>query len=101
VAVPPSVAERHRHGRHQADEDGAHHAPAPSGTHAAPRQPTTMTANGRHGLETNGHRLLKAPAVDPSSKDDRLNEPRWIGRWPTRLATFPVDAHGGHQPTDR
>jgi hypothetical protein len=56
-----------------------------------------MTANGQPGLETNGHQLAKAPPVDPSSKDDRLNEPRWIGRWPTGLATFPVDAHDGYQ----
>jgi hypothetical protein len=108
VAVPPAVADRHRHGRHEADEDVAHHAPPLFGTHTVPKQPTTngvetavdskMTANGQHGLETNGHQLVKAPPVDPSSKDDRLNEPRWIGRWPTGPATFPVDAHDGHQP---
>jgi hypothetical protein len=99
MAVPLAVADRHRHGRHEADEDVAHHALPLFGTHAVPKQPTTngvetaldskMTANGRHRLETNGHQLVKAPPVDPSSKDDRLNEPRWIGRWPTGPATFP------------
>jgi hypothetical protein len=110
VAVPPAVANRHRHGRHEADEDVAHHALSLFGTHAVPKQPTTngvetavdgkMTANGQHALDTNGHHpaqtngheLVKTPPVDPSSEHDRLNEPRWTGRWPTGPATFPVDA---------
>lgn len=110
MAVPPAVANRHRHGRHEADEDVAHHALSLFGTHAVPKQPTTngvetavdgkMTANGQHALDTNGHHpaqtngheLVKTPPVDPSSEHDRLNEPRWTGRWPTGPATFPVDA---------
>jgi RND superfamily putative drug exporter len=142
AAVPPAVANPHRHGRHEAEEDVAHHALPQFGTHAVPKQPTTngvetavdgkMTANGQHALETNGkhpaqtnghkppdtnghhpaqtnghkppdtngkhaaetngHGPVKTPPVAPSSEDDRLNEPRWIGRSPTGPATFAVDA---------
>ena len=35
--------------------------------------------------------------VDTSTEDDRVDEPRWIGCWPTTDATFPVGAHNGHQ----
>jgi uncharacterized membrane protein len=31
---------------------------------------------------------VKSPPVDPSCEDDRVNEPRWIGRWPTTDWTF-------------
>jgi putative drug exporter of the RND superfamily len=178
VAVPPAVVNPHRHGRHEAEEDVAHHALPQFGTHAVPKQPTTngvetavdgkTTANGQHTLETNGYHPaqtnghkpsdtdgkhaaqtnghhpaqtnghkppdtnghhpaqtnghkppdtnaqtngqkppdtdgkhaaetngrepVKTPPVAPSSEDDRLNEPRWIGRSPTGPATFAVDA---------
>jgi hypothetical protein len=78
VAVPPAVANRHRHGRHEADEDVAHHALSLFGTHAVPKQPTTngvetavdgkMTANGQHALDTNGHH--PAPNQWPRTRQD-------------------------------
>jgi hypothetical protein len=54
--------------------------------------------NGQQPGETNGHAPVTTPPVDASSEDERVNEPRWIGSWPTSDATFPVGAHNGHQP---
>jgi hypothetical protein len=54
-----------------------------------------VETNGQHPAETNGHKPVKTPPVAPSSEDDRVNEPRWIARWPTSDATFPVDAQNG------
>jgi RND superfamily putative drug exporter len=152
VAVPQTVANRHRHGAHETHEDLSLDALPLFGTNAMPKQLVTnglesavegqMTANGKppaetngkhladtHGkhsadtngehpvetngqqplktngeqpLETNGqhpangHAPAKTPTADPSPEDDRVNEPRWIGCWPTSNATFPVGAHNGH-----
>ena len=64
VAVPPTVANRHRHGAHEADEQVPHHALPLFGTNGVPKQPTTnvlesavdgqTTTNGKQPLETNG-----------------------------------------------
>jgi hypothetical protein len=54
-----------------------------------------VETNGQHPAKTNGHKPVKTPPVAPSSEDDRVNEPRWIARWPTSDATFPVDAQNG------
>jgi putative drug exporter of the RND superfamily len=54
-----------------------------------------VETNGQRPAETNGHKPVKTPPVAPSSEDDRVNEPRWIARWPTSDATFPVGAQNG------
>jgi hypothetical protein len=129
VAVPPSVANRHRHGAHEAHEGLTPHALPLFGTTTVPEQLATnglesaveaemaanrerpaqtdgqspvetngeqpVETNGQHLAETNGHEPVKTPPVAPSSEDDRVNEPRWIARWPTSDATFPVDAYDG------
>jgi hypothetical protein len=103
VAVPPSVANRHR--AEQTDEQVAYHALPLFGTTAvakhlaangleAARDDCTL-ANRQHPLGSNGDEPVKTPPVDSSSEDDRVNEQRWIGRWPTGYATFPLDAHNG------
>ena len=51
-----------------------------------------VETNGQHLAETNGHAPVTTPPVAPSSEDERVNEPRWIGSWPTSDATFPVGA---------
>jgi ABC-type cobalamin/Fe3+-siderophores transport system ATPase subunit len=47
VAVPPAVANRHRHGLNEADEDVAHHALSLLGTHAVPKQRLTSDNRGQ------------------------------------------------------
>jgi RND superfamily putative drug exporter len=162
VAVPPRVANRHRHGAHEADEQVPHHALPLFGTNGVPKQlatnglesavdgqtttngkqsletigkhraenngnqpaettyqqpaetagqPPTDTSgkqsletngqhpadpNGQHPAETNGHDPVKTSPVAPSSEDDRVDEPRWIGCWPITDATFPLGADNGH-----
>jgi hypothetical protein len=54
-----------------------------------------VETNRQHPAETNGHEPVKTLTVAPSSEDDRVNEPRWIARWPTGDATFPVGAQNG------
>jgi hypothetical protein len=54
-----------------------------------------VETNGQHPAETNGHAPVTTPPVAPSSEDERVNEPRWIGSWPTSDATFPVRAQNG------
>jgi putative drug exporter of the RND superfamily len=49
--------------------------------------------------ESNGHEPVKTPSVEPSCEDDRVSQPRWIGRWPASDCTFPLHAHNGHLPT--
>ncbi|MGB7146042.1 MMPL family transporter, partial [Mycobacterium sp.] len=116
VAVPPTVANRHCHGAHEADEQVPHHALPLFGTNGVPKQPTTnvlesavdgqtttngkqsLETNGKHRAENNGHDPVKTSHVAPSSEDDRVNEPRWIGGWPITDATFPLGAGNGHHP---
>ncbi|MGA7134936.1 MAG: MMPL family transporter, partial [Mycobacterium sp.] len=164
VAVPPTVANRHCHGAHEADEQVPHHALPLFGTNGVPKQPTTnvlesavdgqtttngkqsletngkhraenngnqpaettyqqpaeaagrppldtngqqsagttgeqpLETNGKHPAETNGHDPVKTSHAAPSSEDDRVNEPRWIGGWPITDATFPLGAGNGHHP---
>jgi hypothetical protein len=70
VAVPPAVANRHRHGRHEAGQDVAQHALPLSGTHALPKQ--RLTSDNRaaafraaSGCGVTGGRLTRVP-VPPS-----------------------------------
>ena len=74
-------------GQHPAETNGQHRAET-NGRHRA-------ETNGQHPAETNGHEPVKTPPAGPSAEDDRVNEPLWIGRWPTSDATFPVDAYDG------
>jgi putative drug exporter of the RND superfamily len=55
--------------------------------------------NGHHLAAPNGHEPVKTPSVDPPCEDDRVDEPQWIGRWPTTDSTFPVGADNGQQPS--
>jgi putative drug exporter of the RND superfamily len=74
-------------GRHIAETNGKHSADT-NGEHP-------VETNGQPPAETNGHEPVKTPAADPSAEDDWVNEPRWIGRWPTTEWSFPVDAYDG------
>jgi RND superfamily putative drug exporter len=76
VAVPPTINERHRHGRHQSDEHLPRHALPPFGTNAVPTQLTPneleagldahMPANGQHPPETNGEHPAKTNGQQPA-----------------------------------
>jgi hypothetical protein len=84
VAVPPGVANRHRHGAHGADEQVPHYALPRFATNGVPKQPTTnvlesaadgqTTTNGKqslgtigkHRAENNGNQPLETNGQHPA-----------------------------------
>jgi RND superfamily putative drug exporter len=81
VAVPPTITERNRHGRHQSDEHLPRHALPLFSTNAVPTQLTAnelgpgldahMPANGQHPPETNGEHPAKTNDQQPAETNGR------------------------------
>jgi putative drug exporter of the RND superfamily len=100
VALPPSVANRDRHGAHEADEQVPHHALALFGTNGVPRHLATnglesavdghTTTNDKQSLETNGKHRAENNGNQPAGTN---------GKQPLETnGQHPAETNGQHPP---